>query len=133
MADKDLNIILVDDNEIDIVVNSKLLKLSNITENIHSFGNCGDALTFFKKNADSIKKMRNIILMDIQMPELDGFECVGKIIELSDDILKSITIYMLSSSIDRNDIKRAEEHPNIDKILEKPLDVYQLKRLLEEV
>lgn len=132
MAEKQLNIILVDDNEIDIVVNSKLLKLSNITENIHSFGNCGDALTFMQKNSEVLRTQRNIILMDIQMPNMDGFECVGKIMELSDEFLSSVTIYMLSSSIDRNDIKRAEEHPNIDKILEKPLDVYQLKRLLEE-
>jgi hypothetical protein len=42
-------------------------------------------------------------------------------------------VFMLSSSIDRNDIKRAESYPMVKRILEKPLDVYQFKQALNVI
>lgn len=131
MTDSQLNIFLIDDNDIDIVVNSKLLKLARITENISTFSECDSALAFFSENKDRLVGQRNVILLDIQMPNMDGFECVEHLSRFPEDLKDSLTIFMLSSSIDRNDIRRAEEHSYIKKILEKPLDVYQLKRLLE--
>jgi len=131
MAEPELNIILIDDNDIDIVVNSKLLRLARITDNITTFSQCDDALVYFQDNELELIAKRNVILLDIQMPNMDGFECVEHMSSFPEALKQSLTIFMLSSSIDRNDIRRAEEHEYIKKILEKPLDVYQLKRLLE--
>lgn len=131
-TEKRLNIFLVDDNEIDIVVNTKLLKLSNITDSIHSYRNCEDFMDGMRDRANDIISSLNVILLDIQMPLKDGFECLSQLESLEEGILNSCKIFMLSSSIDRNDIQRAENNPLVIKVLEKPLDVYLLKRLLEE-
>ena len=130
MSKEQLHIFLIDDNDIDIVVNSKLLKLARITDHIHTFSSCQQAMLYFIKNAEELKSSRVVLLLDIQMPEMNGFECMQKFEELPEELRSAMKVYMLSSSIDRNDIRRAEEHPHIEKILEKPLDVYQLKRYL---
>lgn len=130
---KQLNIFLIDDNDIDIVVNTKLLKLARITEEIRSFQGCQDALSWFMGNEDTLRNQTNVILLDIQMPHMDGFECMDHFSDMPEGLRKAFTVYMLSSSIDRKDISRAEEHPFVKRVLEKPLDVYLLKRFLEEL
>jgi CheY-like chemotaxis protein len=129
---KVLHILLIDDNDIDLKVNSGLLKLSGIGGEINTFNSCTEAFLQLQKRADELKSKRVVLLLDIQMPSMNGFDCVEKLKDLPRDIRSILEIYMLSSSIDRNDIKRAEEHPDIKKILEKPLDVYQLKRYLAD-
>lgn len=130
MNKKELNIFLIDDNDIDIVVNTKLLKLANITSRIRSFSNGTDALNYISSNEEELNQYQNVILLDIQMPVYNGFDIFAKFMELSDEIRKQCKVFMLSSSIDRNDIKKAEENKEIIKVLEKPLDVYLLKRLV---
>ncbi|MCB0762203.1 MAG: response regulator [Flavobacteriales bacterium] len=128
--DSQLNILLIDDNEIDIVVNTKLLKLANISEQITSFMTARDLIDYINDNLSVLITKQNIILLDIQMPEIDGFQCLEMYDELPQSFKDVCKVFMLSSSIDRNDIENAEANPNVIKVLEKPLDVYLLKRLI---
>lgn len=130
MNQKELNIFLIDDNDIDIVVNTKLLKLANITSRIRSFSNGMDALNYMSSNQEELNQFQNVILLDIQMPLHSGFDIFEKYMQFPDQIRSQCKVFMLSSSIDRNDIKKAEDNEEIIKVLEKPLDVYLLKRLV---
>lgn len=132
MSDDVPNIILIDDNEIDIVVNTKLLKLANLTESVYSFNSCKEAMTYIGENMDLLNQRSNVILLDIQMPVIDGFGCLTEIEKLPEAFNGNCKVFMLSSSIDRYDIQRAEANNKVLKVLEKPLDVYLLKRLMEE-
>lgn len=127
---QELNIILVDDNEIDIVVNTKLLKLANISEDVTSFMSAHDLMDHLNSERDELIGQSNILLLDIQMPVTDGFQCLEMFDKLDPELKASFKVFMLSSSIDRNDIEKAESDRNIIKVLEKPLDVYLLKRLI---
>jgi CheY-like chemotaxis protein len=127
---QELNIILVDDNEIDIVVNTKLLKLANISEDVTSFMSANELMENLIGQRDTFICQQNVLLLDIQMPEIDGFQCLEMFDKLDDELKSAFKVFMLSSSIDRNDIEKAESDRNIIKVLEKPLDVYLLKRLI---
>lgn len=130
MTKGELYIILVDDNDIDVVVNTKLLRLANLSEHIRSFHSGPSALEFITQHASELEGQFNVLLLDIQMPIVDGFETLKLFAELPESLRNSFHVFMLSSSIDRNDIQKAEQNPLIVKVLEKPLDVYLLKRLL---
>lgn len=130
--DKNINILLVDDNDIDIVVNTKLLRLANFKGGIQSFHSGNEVISFIRNNTNELQSMVNVLLLDIQMPGVDGFETLQFFDGLDDSIKATFQVFMLSSSIDRNDIIRAEMNPIIRKVLEKPLDVYLLRRLIEQ-
>ncbi|MDP4828189.1 MAG: response regulator [Flavobacteriales bacterium] len=130
--DLQLNVLLVDDNDIDVVVNTKLLRLANLTEHISAFSDGESAIQYMVDNMNDLKAHLNVLLLDIQMPGADGFKVLTDYQNLPDDFKSSCKVFMLSSSIDRNDIERAENIPDIIKVLEKPLDVYLLRRLIQD-
>lgn len=130
MSDRQLNVFLVDDNDIDIVVNTKLLKLANLKAEILSFTDGPSSIDYIKEHQADLQPCLNVLLLDIQMPAVDGFETLRFFQELNNEVKDSFKVFMLSSSIDRSDIEKAEQDPLIIKVLEKPLDVYLLKRLV---
>jgi CheY-like chemotaxis protein len=121
---------LVDDNDIDIAVNSKLLELSGISKNIRSYNGAEIFLAHLAQNHATFISQKNIILLDIMMPHINGFDCLDQLSQLPQPLQEKITVYMLSSSIDRKDIQRAESYDLVQKVLEKPLDIYALKNYL---
>lgn len=124
---------LVDDNDIDIAVNTKLLQLAQISPNIQSYSSAELFLEKMRAQSESTERTYNVVLLDIMMPKMNGFECLDSLNLLPSDLRSHITVFMLSSSIDRNDIRRAESYPMVQKVLEKPLDIYLLKKSLEGI
>lgn len=124
---------LVDDNDIDIAVNTKLLQLSQISENIHTYTNAPSFLTALKNGSPNFNAEHQIVLLDIMMPVMSGFECLDELSKPAYSAFSNLKVFMLSSSIDRNDIRKAESYPIVQKVLEKPLDVYLLKKFLEDI
>jgi len=61
------------------------------------------------------------ILLDINMPELNGWQVLEKLQELPSSKKECLTIFMLSSSIDPRDKQKADEHVLISGYIEKPL------------
>ncbi len=122
--------ILIDDNEIDTKVNLNLLKIMDVGNEYFEFLSCCEALDFIQDNIENFVECEVIILLDIQMPDIDGFECLEKYRELPDSFREKTQVFFLSSTIDENDIKRAKGNPLAVSILEKPLDVFVLKKHL---
>ncbi len=122
---------LVDDNDIDIAVNSKLLQLVNLTTSIHTYNGGVKFIKELKENPDRFSGHHNIVLLDIMMPVSNGFDCLDFMQTMPEETQKKFSVYMLSSTIDRKDIQRAEAYPMVEKVLEKPLDVYLLKRAIQ--
>ena len=125
-----MHIYLVDDNDIDIAVNSKLLELGNMGKHVRSFGSAIRFMNELRTNPSAFIGHQNLLLLDIMMPAMNGFEFMNEFQHMPKEITDTFTVYMLSSTIDRNDIRRAEATPHVLRVLEKPLDIYLLKNLL---
>lgn len=129
MSELPVRLFLVDDNQIDLIVNEKLLRLARVSDAIHTFQSGRSFLAHIREQQD-LHDFRNVVLLDIMMPGFTGFELVEELDRLPEPVRSAFEIYMLSSSIDRRDIRRAGELPLVRKVLEKPLDTWQLKTLL---
>jgi CheY-like chemotaxis protein len=71
---------LVDDNDIDLIVNDKLIRIANITEDIRKF-NSGEEFLQSLANSKDFDKYVNVLLLDIMMPGMTGFETAEDIIQ----------------------------------------------------
>ncbi|CAM4436796.1 response regulator [Flavobacterium terrigena] len=121
--------LLIEDNLIDQLITTKLLKntFDDFQFNVVSDGKEGmDWL--YKFNYTS--KDQLIILLDIKMPQMDGFEFLAKYDALPEDLKKKTQIFMLSSSLDPNDLKRANENCYVKKLFSKPLSLSQFKEII---
>lgn len=124
---------LVDDNDIDISVNVKLLHLAKISNHISTYTSAVKFMDHIHEQPEFFATGRHIILLDIMMPLMDGFECLAELQALAPSITEHINVFMLSSSIDRNNISKAEKFAMVKRVIEKPLDVYLLKMALEDL
>lgn len=66
-------------------------------------------------------RVSTAILLDINMPELNGWQVLEKLQELPVSVQACLSVYMLSSSIDPKDRLRSDNHPLISGYIEKPL------------
>jgi CheY-like chemotaxis protein len=118
--------LIVDDSYIDRLVAGMLVKRSfNATEVLEVSG--GQPALEYICN----KPPRDlVILLDIMMPQMNGFEFLEKFEQLDQSIQNETTIIMLSSTIDPDDIERARKHKCVKKLLSKPLSANELKEYL---
>lgn len=126
MQSKSKMVMLIDDNEIDLKINAKLINLEKLFDEIIICQSGEDALDYLNKYLPIPDRLPDFILLDIQMPEMDGFE----FLEHYKTFPKKCAVAMLSSTLDFGDIKRAEANPYVVKLLKKPLSVSELANLL---
>jgi CheY-like chemotaxis protein len=126
-------VLLVDDNEIDNLINQKMIEASGITEKIFVNTSAKSALEFLKNLAvlGSFGKdfFPDLLFLDIDMPLMDGYQFLDEFEKLKEVIRKKITIIMLTSSINPHDERAAKRYPFVKKFLHKPLTKEMLQSL----
>lgn len=122
-----LNIILVDDNEMDLFFHERLLKHQGLGHHIFSFNNAQQALDHLTALLSTNSIPPIAILLDILMPEMDGFEFLKHFEAFPEKIRSQVNIVMVSSTLNLGDISRTEAHPLVHTLLKKPLNVKELK------
>jgi len=120
---------LIDDSKIDLFITQKFLERHRVSDAIRLFENPKEALAAIESKVD----LPDIILLDIKMPELDGFEFVDKIANVFASSPNEFKIIMLSSTLDFRDEERAQSHPVVFKLLEKPLNMEDLQVILHQL
>jgi CheY-like chemotaxis protein len=128
-------VMLIDDNEIDNLINQKIIESSGICNHIFTHTGGRSAIEFLKnaeKIADSTGKkelMPEIIFLDIDMPLMDGFQFLDEFENLSQNIREHCKIVMLTSSINSKDVRRSKRYANVKEYINKPLTKESLKAL----
>ncbi|WP_233266024.1 response regulator [Formosa sp. L2A11] len=122
---------IIDDDPIFIFGAKRMMEISNFCNSFKVFKNGHEAIT--KLKTENLKEIDipEIILLDINMPVMDGWEFLEEFSKLIFN--KKITIYIVSSSIDPIDIKRAKRYENVSNYLVKPISVDALKNILKDI
>ena len=131
MAHSSLIIALVDDDKIFQLTASKTILATHLTNNILQFENGEEALQYIRQNATAPERLPDYIFLDINMPFVDGWMFLGDYATLKQDLTKPITIFMVSSSIDPRDMKRAKDNANVKDYVVKPVTKEKFIELLQ--
>lgn len=126
---KKLNFIVIDDSKLDCFIAEKIIRNTGKCEQIRSFLKAKEALDFIS-NAPHDEQSRTIILVDIQMPIMNGFEFVEAFEQLPGNIVNNYTIYIISSSINETDLSKVHNYRSVKQFLNKPLTSNNLSVLL---
>jgi len=126
----DLRFILIDDNEIDLFFHDKLLRYQGLSKTIIPFNGAQAALEFLASELELPEVAETMILLDIQMPEMDGFDFLRHFERFPARVRNKCHVLMVSSSLDFGDISRANANALVVRLLKKPLNVKDLREII---
>ena len=117
---KKLVILLVEDNSQDAFLVTEALEEQEFIAKIHHVEDGAKAILFLKKLPPyENEEQPNLILMDINMPIMSGFEFLDEYHKRF--LNKEVSIYMVSSSISKIDQQKANSYANVHGYITKPL------------
>lgn len=131
MTTSKINLLVIDDDEINIFIIKKIVAKTGYNVEMVSKNNGQLAIEYLKEVSDDKEKFPHLMLIDINMPVLNGWEFLEAYDELN-PALKS-DMYMLSSSVYENDIEKAKTYKTIKGFISKPLSIERLTELLRQV
>lgn len=125
LALKDRRVLLAEDNALNQEIAVELLKIAGIK--VDCVGNGQEALNYFLANGDDC----DLILMDIQMPVMDGYQATRAIRHSKRPKAKTIPIVAMTADAFHEDIVKASE-VGMNGHLTKPIDSVRLYRMIED-
>jgi CheY-like chemotaxis protein len=117
---------VVDDDPIYQIIVNKIIKKSELFLSVSGFKNGKDAIDALKNALEKNEVLPNIILLDINMPIMDGWEFMDEMVLLKSKINEPIQIYIVSSSIALEDKNKAKNYSEIIAYLSKPITANDL-------
>ncbi|MDX2188944.1 MAG: response regulator [Bacteroidota bacterium] len=130
-------VMLIDDNEIDNLINQKMIESVGLADNIFVHSGAKSALEYLKnieKIKDSTDKfLPKLIFLDIDMPLMDGFQFIDEFEKLNDSTKNFCKIVLLTSSLDPKDISKSKKNAFVLKYLNKPLTQENLSKISEGI
>lgn len=129
-------ILLIDDSEASNFLNQFLIKSMGFDVNIQTCVNGQDALDFLKCEG-KYKEAENypiplLILLDINMPIMNGWEFLDEFKSLPVLIKKESVVMMLTTSMNPDDKEKALKNEFISDFITKPLNKEKLSKMIQE-
>lgn len=125
------SVLLIDDDFASNYLTRTIIQDMDITEKIHTTTNGEEALHFMKKNClDTDTSCPDLILLDVNMPVMDGFEFLEEFHKMTSLKHDNTTIVMLTTSSNQRDTEKARRY-KVACYLEKPLTEDSIRTVLK--
>lgn len=112
------DILVIDDSEDDRYFTSRAFKKSKPGVTLHEFSYAQDALSFLRSPD---RPNFDILLVDINLPRMDGFEFADAYLELYPELRGTAPVFIVSGTLNPADQLRAGAHAAIAGFLGKPI------------
>ncbi len=125
-------ILSIEDDSVTQMLNRIELEDSHFCEHLEEAWNGEVAIKYFedlKKEEDGLLHVPEIILLDLNMPVMDGWEFLELFQVRYPEFAEKTKIFILSSSINPSDREKANSEQLVAGFLSKPLDEFELKIL----
>ncbi|MGB0430097.1 MAG: response regulator [Bacteroidia bacterium] len=114
---------LVDDDEINNFICTNILKKINFSDNVVAYESGTEALEALKAAlTNNQEDVPDVIFLDINMPIMNGWDFLEEFKAIKGQINKTISLFMLSSSIYQADVEKSKQYEEVVDFVTKPLN-----------
>ncbi len=129
------SVLLVDDDEVTNFYNEHLILKTGLADHVHKSLNGREALDYLnqKEEGDPDYRRPDLILLDINMPIMNGFEFLDEYDKLPEEEKGHYLIVMLTTSMLDVDKNRAAKYGALSEYITKPLTETQLAHVVQKM
>ncbi len=123
-------VFLIDDDEVFVFLTKKIIERADQDVQLSVFPNGQEAIEYLRTAAVNTELLPDIILLDLNMPVMDGWEflTIYKSFNLSQR--KRIALYIVTSSISPYEVERARNIEEVQEFIVKPIAKEKFKDII---
>ncbi len=123
-------VILIDDSVIDNKLHRRVIERSGLTNEVLTFSLAEEAMEYLRAPG---AVPADLILLDVNMPRVDGFEMLDAATEELGQSFTSSSVVMLTTSMDPSDRNRSDEYEMVKGYVIKPLTTERFTELFHSL
>jgi YesN/AraC family two-component response regulator len=125
--------VIIDDDPLYTFGIKRLIEVKQLSKKVETFKNGKEALGYLsQQSAVPTNNLPDIILVDINMPIMDGWTFMQEFQKLKPQLSGKMMVVMVTSSIDHNDFQRVKNFPEIRDYIIKPVTGDNLDDILSK-
>ncbi|MEH6745585.1 MAG: response regulator [Maribacter arcticus] len=121
---------IIDDDPIFIYGTKRIIEKVDFCNKIIVYNNGQEAIDGIYELIKTKEQLPDVILLDINMPVMDGWEFLVEFKKLQNLFSKKIHIYIASSSVDPRDIERIKNYKEVSDYILKPITPDDLGKII---
>lgn len=123
-------VLIIDDDPIHQRIAQIMITKHKLYDSFLSYTEAEKALDFLTLNYKAKELLPDVILLDLNMPVMDGWDFLEHFEKLKSTFAKHIKVFIVSSSVDEKDISRSQSYPSVKGFISKPLSPDIIRKTL---
>ncbi len=124
-------IFLIDDDDIFNFVHRRIIERELKQASVSVYNVAREALEQLESKAAANEELPEFIFLDLNMPDLNGFDFLQALMDAPYEALRKIKIVIVTSSLHEQDVSRAFAFPMVKEFLDKPLEMETIMAILK--
>jgi CheY-like chemotaxis protein len=126
---------IIDDDNIYVNLVRKIIETKKLCDHLLIFKDGKEGIDYFETLLENFeeKNIPEVILLDLNMPIMDGWEFLERFTKIKNKFNNHITLYVVSSSINATDIDKAKSLSTVENYLVKPVRINELEAVFKKI